>query len=216
MALLAQAGYGTLIALGALVVTIGVLLLRTHRYFARQETGSSPIVRVGRPEMDDRGHHVGAPDEMLRWEVQMHEVARDLSAQLDSKMGALEQLIGEAERAAARLEAALSAAEALEDNATPPDASTSPQGEQSPQEPTRVDPALTNQAEKLKSAGSGEQGSRGQRAGTGEIAEKVPPERRYEEIYLLADYGFDAAGIAQRVGIPVGEVELILSLRDKR
>ena len=38
--------------------------------------------------------------------------------------------------------------------------------------------------------------------------------RRREEIYRLADYGFAAAEIARRVGSPVGEVELILSLRD--
>ena len=41
-------------------------------------------------------------------------------------------------------------------------------------------------------------------------------DRRYEEIYLLADYGFDPAEIGHRVGMPVGEIQLILSLRAKR
>ena len=41
----------------------------------------------------------------------MHETARELSAQLDSKMSALQALIAEADRAAARLEAAKGNAE---------------------------------------------------------------------------------------------------------
>jgi hypothetical protein len=41
-------------------------------------------------------------------------------------------------------------------------------------------------------------------------------ERRYEEIYTLADYGYDAAEIAQRIGTPIGEVQLILGLRGNR
>ena len=48
-------------------------------------------------------------------------------------------------------------------------------------------------------------------------AEDQPPAtdraRRREEIHRLADDGFAAAEIARRVGSPVGEVELILSLR---
>ena len=39
--------------------------------------------------------------------------------------------------------------------------------------------------------------------------------RRYEEIYTLADYGYEPAEIARRVNTPVGEVELILSLRSR-
>jgi hypothetical protein len=41
-------------------------------------------------------------------------------------------------------------------------------------------------------------------------------DHRYDEIYVLADYGHNAAEIAQRLGSPIGEVELILSLRSKR
>jgi len=216
MCLFAEAEYATLMVVTALVVIIGVLLLRSHRYFSRQERDSSPIVRVGRPDAEDRGHHAEAPEVMQRWEVQMHEVARDLFGQLDSKMGALEQLIREADRASARLEAALSAAREEEGRSAPNAASTTLHGEQPLREATAAGPALTNQAEKLKSAGLEDQGSRGQTTGTEEVSEEVSRERRYEEIYLLADYGFDAAGIAQRVGSPIGEVELILSLRDKR
>ena len=77
----------TLIALAALALTIGLLLRRSHRYLARQDKNLPPIVRTARPETRKHSHHLGAPDEMLQWEVEMHDVARDLSAQLDSKMG---------------------------------------------------------------------------------------------------------------------------------
>ena len=37
-----------------------------------------------------------------------------------------------------------------------------------------------------------------------------------QEIYALADYGLSESAIAQRLGVPIGEVELILSLRGKK
>jgi hypothetical protein len=45
--------------------------------------------------------------ELEQWEVTMHDLARDLSGQLDSKIRVLELLIREAEKAAARLETSL-------------------------------------------------------------------------------------------------------------
>jgi hypothetical protein len=38
-------------------------------------------------------------------------------------------------------------------------------------------------------------------------------QQRQEDIFALSDAGHTSATIAQRVGSPVGEVELILSLR---
>ena len=83
--------------------------------------------------------------------------------------------MAEADRAAARLEAALAgAADSLP-----------PQG---------------NQAYSLEHAAA---------------SPTAPRAGRREEVYALADYGYDAAEIARRVGSPIGEVELILSLRGK-
>jgi hypothetical protein len=175
MTMFTQSNVVTGLTLGALALVIGWLLLRTHRYLARQKRNDSPLVRVARPKQADAGHHLDAPPDVLRWEVQMHETARELSAQLDSKMRVLQVLIAEADRAAARLEAA---------EGKPPDAAG---------QPTGADPQPTTQAEGLKST-----------------------RRRQEEIYALADYGHDAAEIARRTGSPVGEVELILGLREKK
>ena len=113
----------------------------------------------------------------------MHDTARDLSAQLDSKLSALGALVAEADRAAARLEAALERAA----------------------EPV---PRTNNQARSLQRGEADERGEAGVRA-----AASRP--RRQEEIYTLADYGYEPAEIARRVGTPVGEVELILSLRGR-
>jgi len=42
-------------------------------------------------------------------------------------------------------------------------------------------------------------------------AQAEPPDRG--KVYMLADYGYDAAEIARRLGAPLGEIELILRLR---
>jgi hypothetical protein len=67
------------------------------------------MVRTERPETQQKGHHLDSPDELVRWEVEMHEIARELSARLDTKIGVLAQLIRDADRASDRLEAALKA-----------------------------------------------------------------------------------------------------------
>ena len=106
MTLFTQSGTATLAVLVTLALVIGWVLFRTHRAFSRQRSNST-LVQTPRPQRTDPGHHLDAPPEVLRWEVEMHETARELSAQLDSKMGALQALIREADRAAARLEAAV-------------------------------------------------------------------------------------------------------------
>jgi hypothetical protein len=148
---------------------------------------------------------------MTEWEAQMQERARELSSRLDSKIVALEERIREADRAAARLEAAVAAAERQIAPVSDPPSEDPPRA--------RADsPGLPpiSQAEALRSAGTGNArppvGSRND----DEASARPAAERRYEEIYMLADYGLAPSEIAQRVGSPIGEVELILSLRGKR
>lgn len=215
MCLFAEMGFSTVFLLAVLMTTIAFLLLRSRRYTRRQDRSLSPIVHTERPKTRREGRHLDAPHEVLQWEVQMQELARDLSGQLDSKMGALEHLIREADRAAARLEAALEATRRASDN---PPAAAEAIGEApgSKQEPEPSPRPPVSQAEALTSRGAADHrstpGGREDEPGP----ERPPAERRYEEIYVLADYGFDAAEIARRVGTPVGEVELILGLRAKR
>ncbi len=82
---------------GILIVTM-TLLRRGIRY---RRTGKS----TKRAENRRLAHATSsASHEMDRWEVHMHETARDLSAQLDSKMVALQHVIRLAEERSARLE----------------------------------------------------------------------------------------------------------------
>ncbi len=194
MHLFADSGWASGLALVALAGVIGWLLLRTHRHLSRQKQDNSPLVRVSRPQQTEHGHHLDAPPNVLRWEVQMHETARELSAQLDSKMGALQALIAEADLAAARLEAAAGKSPRGVPRGGPPDSSP------------------TTQAEALRPSGESDRAP-----GEPDLAAGSPPARPpHEQIYALADGGLDPAQIARRLDTPVGEVELILGLRQEQ
>lgn len=48
-----------------------------------------------------------APTDVLRWQVEMHDLSRDLKAELDSKIAALQAVIAMARRESERLESLL-------------------------------------------------------------------------------------------------------------
>jgi hypothetical protein len=175
-----------------MIMAAGYLFLRSQRYFARQKNGAASAVG---PAVPPERPYTAVPQDLTRWEVEMHDTARQLSGQLDGKLAALGHLIREADRVAARLEAALSAT-----RSAAPATTEEPSG---------------NQARALETAGASEEPAQSPAAGSPSATPRPPADRRYEEIYLLADYGFDAAEIGRRVGMPVGEIQLILSLRGK-
>ena len=186
MYLLANMELGEILFLAAIMAVTTMLMMRIRRRMRRQKKSTSAIVRTDRPELHERGHHIGLPVEAMKWEVEMHETARDLCAQLDSKMSALDHLIREADRASARLEIAL---EAAGKHVQPPD-----------------------QAESSQAATAGD--SQPDSTPTGDApGGELPDQRARDELYTLADYGFDTREISRRLGIPIGEVELILRLR---
>jgi len=106
MFLFAQFDVSDALLAAALAVIILPLLIRSYRYFSRRSGDDGPIVRTVRPTRNSPERYHDQPAEVAQWQVTMHETARQLSAQLDSKMGALQELIAEADRATARLEAA--------------------------------------------------------------------------------------------------------------
>ena len=91
----------------AVALATGVLLMRLHRHRGRRSRNLPTIVRTARPGPDKNVRLGETPREVGQWEVQMHELARDLSARLDSKMGLLQHLVRDAEQAASRLETVL-------------------------------------------------------------------------------------------------------------
>ena len=186
MHLLAKTELNDMLLLAAVLAVTSMLLIRIRRHVRRQKKSRPGLVRTDRPKTGERGHHLGLPPEAMNWEVDMHQTARDLSAQLDSKMSALGHLIREADRASARLETALEAARSHV---------------QSPAQAESLEAAETTDSHPDSTPADGSPG------------EEATGQRAHEELYTLADYGFDTREIARRLGIPIGEVELILGLR---
>ncbi len=171
--------------LAGISLLIFLLMRRSFRYYgsrrSRKKTDEPYLVQTPRPAGKHRSLSTAPPD-LLRWHVEMHETARDLKAELDSKMRLLQLLIAQARQQADRLEHLLSDATTSD---TPSAASDAPHYVPSPSDvesATRLPGSPTGQA----------------------------------EIYALADEGRSSADIAQQVGTPLGEVELILSLRGAR
>jgi hypothetical protein len=98
----------TLVVIAVIVVVTWMLLMRSQRYFGRQRSNEPAEPREAKPAPTTPAAHGELPESLSRWEVEMHETARQMAAQLDSKMSALQALIADADRAAARLEAAQS------------------------------------------------------------------------------------------------------------
>jgi hypothetical protein len=178
----------TILFLAGLALTCGVLLFRTHRQLSGRPRAPLPSPATFSPPTatPKSGHRLDAPADFRRWEVEMHDLARDLQGQLDAKIGILQQLILDAEHAADRLEASMARIAEIGRAPLRLDGE-SPAATESPNARLRVDKT-------------------GSQAGN-------TASRRHAEIYALADAGLSSAAIAARVGSPIGEVELILGLR---
>ncbi len=221
MGLLASSQLLTSLFLVGLALTAAGLLMRASRRLARRTSAAEPIVD-SRHMVEPRGPNTaGPPAELTQWEVQMHETARDLSGRLASRISALQALVAEADRAAARLEAALAEARRLAARAdTHRGASTQASGlRASGFENSDALPAAGAQRQMpqpAQEATDGASSAHRPRSGNGE-ASPAPrcSQQPREEICLLSDYGFEPAEIARRTSTPLGEVELILSLRPR-
>jgi hypothetical protein len=205
--LLADMTANALFLLGLLV--IGVVVRRSFR----KRSGRS-VTEVCAPKPTKRESWSGphnSPDQVARWEVQMHDLARDLSGQLDSKIGILRHLVDDAQQAAARLEALAERIEAAQATAhemacTADDDSRS---------------AVESQRSVGRRYAAGEElawltrSAAGAKTAVGHVAGPPWPDARYPEIFRLADAGYSHATIAHQIGSPIGEIELILSVRKK-
>ncbi len=93
--------------LAGIALLIFLLMRRSFRYYGwgrRKTKADQPyLVQSTRPVHESRTLSTAPPD-VLRWHVEMHETARELKAELDSKMRLLQLLIGQAREEAERLE----------------------------------------------------------------------------------------------------------------
>ena len=100
-----------LFLLGVVMLTI-IMLRRWNRYFKRQKTNARKESRASaRRESSPEQRLLDAPPEVLRWQVEMHETARELKAELDTKIAILQRLTIDAKRESDRLEAIIEKAE---------------------------------------------------------------------------------------------------------
>lgn len=104
--LIAQLNSQTLFIVGILMIGLVLLrlLLRPKRVPKPYE---SPLKASGASP----GHMLDAPPEVGRWEVQMHDTARNLLGELNTKVAIVEKLVRDANAAAERLEKAIERAE---------------------------------------------------------------------------------------------------------
>lgn len=163
--------------LAGMALLLLILLRRSYRYYGtRPSRKATQRSLVETPRQADKKRSLSsAPPDVLRWHVEMHETARELKAELDSKMRVLQLLIAQARQESERLERILGQSETDAAHRSRPFSEAT-------QRPS-ANTALPRCAE------------------------------HRSEILALARQGHSAAEIAQRLGAPVGDVELILSLR---
>jgi len=82
------------------------LLRRSNRYFSRKGRAKiEGLVRIDRPPAPKRWtSNLDSPDQVAKFEVQLQETMRELSAQLDNKMVCLQVLLRQANEKIRRLE----------------------------------------------------------------------------------------------------------------
>lgn len=128
--------------------------------------------------------------------VEIEEVGRRFSAMLDNKAVRLEQLLEDADERIARLERATNPPKRGEDDGT----DRTPGVDPSVMDRARVEEDRAARADNAHRFTIRDDDA----AGMGETRERV---------WALADDGHDAPAIASRLGVPVGQVELMLNLR---
>lgn len=175
------------------------------------------------PRMTNAARSLGSapPPEHDRWSVEMQDLARDMLAQIDTKMRALEYLTTRATAAADRLEAATAIADdaplarepvahelVSHASSESPDTQSEPHTQSEPR--THSEPDTHSQADVLERT-TGR--THDDDAVAGRIRDDAEP--RHAAIYHLADQGRAVEAIATEVGSPVGEVQLILGLREQ-
>lgn len=99
------------LTLGMLLL-IAILLRRTYRRYGRhgRRRASSKPAQVSSPRPRQTPLR-DAPPEILQWQVEMQEIARDVKAELDTKMIALQTLVRVAQQEIHQLESAIARAE---------------------------------------------------------------------------------------------------------
>jgi len=193
--ILGEVGTAQGIFLVGLALLIVVLLVRSRRYFRQVMQYQVPRPDAS-PALRQPPQASMPPRDFEKWEVAMHDLARDLSGQLDSKIRILELLIREADKVAGRLETALARSRASSDSTreSARSSAATPNGKKPGDQPSPSAPVAAPTAIVAPSP-------------------SAVDKPRSDRIYALADAGLSPTTIANQIGSQVGEVELILGIR---
>jgi len=224
---------GSNVLLCGLVLVIAVLMLRAQRHLGRRQ---NTVVR--RPVRASSKRPVspaptGTPEQLQRWEVELYELARELTGRIDSKMSALQALIQAADERIQRLEATITDRTSLAATTGLPSQQVSSRSPRADEDTirnhilsSRIDKTADGSAGNVPravDAGSAHTQADALAAARMSMPDKAAPlapkpaaQRDHRQIYALADAGVPMSAIAAQVGSPVGEVELVLSLRNSR
>lgn len=197
MSLIAADTSTVMLALG-LALLVSILLRRSYRYLGRvSRRPVSALEKVPRPRASSRQALDDAPPELLRWQVEMHDTARDLKAELDTKITVVRQLLLMVAEHQERIERSIARAEQLglprcRDTLSDIQDATAPSATRTGQ-PTDPD-------------------ARGCLPPTSAESQGQLTDRR-QAVSRLADLGYTSAAIADQLSLSVGDVEMLLSLR---
>ncbi len=192
-----------LMFLAGIVLLTLILLKRWHRYYGRRGRKATTEKQSAHDFGRQESRPLNSPPELLRWQVEMHETARDLKAELDSKMSAIQALVGIAREECQRLEAAIQRAHQLglstrRDTLDEIQQLTSQLAAEDSS--TRFTDNVTNSFESSKG---------------GPPSASAFPIGRRAAIYALADEGHSPTSIAEQIGTPIGDVEIVLGTRGR-
>jgi hypothetical protein len=189
----------SLLMLAGVAVAVYLLMRRSGQTVLQPDSEpEGERFRLSAPRSRDRAL-ADAPDDVLRWQVEMHETARDLKAEIDTKLAALQALVILARQESERLERALLRAEGI-DLTAPRDTLAAIE--------SLADPAALADPDRLARLAAQ------MPALPGGLRSDLFAENDHRvAIAQLAEQGLAPAEIARRLRIPLGEVELLLNLR---
>jgi len=104
---------GLLLAAGIALLAF-IMLRKSMRHYRRVRAQQPLEVSIDRSKSPTP--LLDSPNDILRWQVEMHDTARDLKAELDSKISALQTLLLLAEQERQRLEEVLERSEVRPQN----------------------------------------------------------------------------------------------------
>ncbi len=205
--ILAEAGEMQSLALAAAVVIITFILLR--RQYRRRTMGASP--KQYTREIDTATNKsVTLKRDMERLLVELNELARQINGQIDTRYAKLEQTMSDADRRIKALRVLIRAAKT--ELKAVLDESGSPAAADDDLTLESLDITIGDEDEEPASMHTIDA------ADATDLSSENPPDAAEDvnrRIYELSDQGRRAIEIAQELDRNVGEVELILNLRNR-